>query len=120
MIKLPVSMKWLGKVVGPWQRLALVLVAASVAAFVLLFRLATLVPSLGPTEAATLRSSASWHNILGDPTDLPLKVLQWLAHHVPTSHPVLLARLPSVLLAALATILFTYILRRWYGKRTAV
>ena len=85
------------------------------AASALLFQLTKLAPTLSPTEAAMLATSASWRSILAHPTDLPLKSLQWLTGQIPISEHVLLARLPSVLLAVVALVIFTYILRRWYG-----
>lgn len=53
-----------------------------------------------------------------DPLHLPLTLLQWLASLVPNVDHVLLARLPSVLLALLTIAMFAYLLYRWYGRRS--
>lgn len=103
-----------------WLSLALFIAAALTSAVVLLTKLTTLVPGLAPLETMTLAGSANHSIIITNPQDLPLKLLQRLATLAPAGHVLLFDRLPSVLLAAFSLVIFSYILRRWYGRRTAL
>lgn len=103
-----------------WRTPALVATGAIAAAIALLARLGSLAPRLSPTEQSTLAASANLHGILTNPTDLPLKLLQWLTTFAPGGHAVFFARLPSVVLALLALAIFTYLLHRWYGPRSTL
>lgn len=116
---MPIDMKRFWKfVVRHWRRLALLSAGAIIACAALLSRLASLAPVLSPSEMGTLGASTNWHTIIGHPLDLPLKLLLWISSRIPTTHQVVFTRLPSVILAILALLIFTYILRRWYGRRT--
>jgi hypothetical protein len=75
---------------------------------------------LSPTEKTSLASSLHWQAIVNDPLNAPLKLLQSLTKFAPQSHSLIFDRLPSVTLALFSLALFIYILRRWYGPRSAV
>lgn len=89
-------------------------------AILLLYRLASLTPGLSTAEAATVQQGVSLHSIYHAPFDLPLRILQWICFGAWHSHSLWLVRLPDVLLAAAALIIFGLLLRRWYGVRTAL
>ena len=94
--------------------------AVAIVASALLFRLSSLAPSLSPGEQMTLAATISLHKIIDNPAHLPLKLLEWSTRFAPTHHVLLFSRLPSVVLASISLLIFAYILRRWYGPRTAV
>ena len=88
-------------------------------AWLMLFRLGSLTGGLSANEMSLLVHSNSWHNLIHNPFDLPLTALQWLTLTL-ASHPGhTIARVPSVVFGILSLWAFTYILRRWYGLRTA-
>lgn len=87
----------------------------------LVYRLASLVPHLTTTEQQTLETSSRLKDILlVNPLDLPFKLEQWLAHFAPATHAIFFDRLPSAFLALIAALVFIYITRRWYGRRSMV
>ena len=106
----------------PWRLIAFLGMAAIVIGAALLYRLASLAPRLSPAEAQTLTGSTHWHLLLDNPQNLPYRLLVRLAAYAPPQfgHTLILARLPSILLGALAAALMLYVLRRWYGRRTMV
>ncbi|MGH7142400.1 MAG: hypothetical protein ACREF5_02960 [Candidatus Saccharimonadales bacterium] len=102
-----------------WQRIVFGVIAVITTTVVLLVHLSSLAPSLSPAERSTLAGSASLHDILANPLNLPLKIVLWLAQTIHNDN-LLSARLPSVLLAIFSLIIFIYVLRRWYGRRSTI
>ena len=101
-----------------WRPVALITAGGLITTGLLLHRLQSLAPRLSPNEQAVSAASASLHPLIASAADAPLLLLHWLAHFGPGRYALLLARLPSVLLALTAAGLFAYILRRWYGPRS--
>ncbi|HVS58890.1 MAG TPA: hypothetical protein VHD60_04140 [Candidatus Saccharimonadales bacterium] len=86
----------------------------------LLYRLTTLTPGLSPDEASIAHHGVSLQSMYSSPLNLPLHFLQWLCFGAWHSHSLWLVRLPDVILAAAALVIFALLLRRWYGMRTAL
>lgn len=101
-----------------WRPVCLGILGTTAALTAYLYKLVQLAPALGPSEQAMATASGDWHIIIANPTHPILKALHWLAHFAPAGHSVLFARLPSVLLGLAALAIFTYLLHRWYGRRS--
>lgn len=87
----------------------------------LLYKLAAvpLPGRLSQAEYNLASSGGNWHHLLHEPFYLPFRALGWVSRQAIGGHPTLALRLPSVFAALLALIAIVYILRRWYGPRTA-
>ena len=103
-----------------WQLLLTVVILIVIVGLLLLFRLGSLTGGLARAEVTQLDFSSSWHHIVTNPLNAPLTALQWLANTFSGHHGQTIARLPSVLFGLLALVCLTYILRCWYGIRTAI
>lgn len=103
-----------------WQRYTLISVGLLGVGFLLLYRLGSLTGGLSNREVTQQLFSSSWHNLAHNPLNAPLTVVQWLLLTLFSHHGQTLARLPSVLFGILTLIAFAYVLRRWYGLRTAI
>lgn len=103
-----------------WRAICAVILAAIVAGFLLLYRLGSLTGTLSPDEFSQQAFSGSWHHIVSNPLNFPLTALQWLALTLPGHHGHTLTRLPSVIFGLLTLYAFAYVLRRWYGVRSAL
>ncbi len=93
-----------------------------IAVSLLSYRLASL-PARGllsHPELTLATSGGDWHHLLHNPFYLPYRALAWLAREVLPAHPIVALRLPSVLIAVLALLATAYVIRRWYGPRTAL
>jgi hypothetical protein len=90
-----------------------------VLALLMLFRLSSLTGGLSSSEVHMQLASSSWHNLIGNPLSLPLSALQWLVLTLFSHHGQTVTRLPSVVFGLLSLWSLAYILRRWYGVRTA-
>jgi len=101
-----------------WRAISATVAAVAVAGFLLLYRLGSLTGTLSRGELAQQAFAGSWHHIASNPLNLPLTGLQWLALTA-LGHGHTVTRLPSVALGLLALFAFAYVLRRWYGVRTA-
>ena len=97
-----------------------VVLCAVVLAGLLLYRLGSLTGGLDSSEVQLTATSSSWHNLIHNPLNLPLTAIQWLVFAVVPHHGQTITRLPSVILGLLSLWSFAYILRRWYGIKTAV
>ena len=106
---------------GQYWRVALIItLAGATVAFLLLFRLGYLTRGLSGSELQLQLQASSWHNLVHNPLDLPLKTVQWVfltlfQHRTPFE-----LRAPSAIFGALTLVAFAYVLRRWYGIRAAI
>lgn len=96
------------------------ILAGVLVAFLLLFRLGTLVPGLSPKEYAASLQPFGWHGIYDDPFYLPIKVLRSICYFIDPSHGALATRLPSAVFGALSVVAFAGIVRMWHGTRIAL
>ena len=103
-----------------WQQLSVVASASIILGLLLLYRLGSLTGGLSSDEVSQQLFSASWHHILDNPLFAPLTVVQWLFLTVFSHHTPAMTRLPSLLFAILTLAAFSYVLKRWYGIRTAL
>src|SRR5882757_841596 len=76
--------------------------------------------NISDTELQQQLFSSSWHHIAHNPLYLPLTGLQWLILTIFSHHGATVTRLASVVFGLLTIVAFAYILRRWYGVRTAL
>lgn len=88
--------------------------------FLLFYKLGTLPPTLTAPEQQLLNLSFSWHTILHDPRFAPLTVPLRLLKYVVHAPNVWALRSVSAVYALLALYALAYILRQWYGTRSAV
>lgn len=93
-------------------------IAIAAPAALLLVQLGNLVQGISRSEWQVAHNSASLGAMAQHPQFLPVEVLHWLVGWLPW-HSAFWLRLPSALLAGLTLAVVTYILRRWYGPRTA-
>lgn len=100
------------------RTIGVVIAAAVVGAGLLLAYLGTLTHGISGREAQLNSLSSSLHNIAHNPVGLPLTLLQWLVGVLPF-HDAFWLRIPSVILGLAALGCITFIMRRWYGPRTA-
>jgi len=113
-------MKRLGELWGAhWRLWSSIAGCVAIVGFLLLYKLSTLVLGLSQTEQSTLAFSGSWHHWAHNPLYAPHAILQWTLQAVTGHHGALVGRLPSVFFGSISVMLFAYILRRWYGVRTA-
>lgn len=82
----------------------------------LLYKLGSLPGGMAAAELTTIKGTTLL-NMLRDPLHLPGQLLQYVVRFLPNGP--LSARLPSVVVALVSLACMTYILRRWYGARTA-
>jgi len=76
------------------------------------------VDGLSDREFSFIESSSSAHALVADPRFAPLKLLEWATGFLPDLTPQIM-RLPSIVFAAMTLAALVYVLRRWYGPRTA-
>lgn len=88
-------------------------------ALLLLYKLGSLTHGISATEYQQQQFSSSWHHIADNPLYLPLTGLQWLIFTLISHHGATVTRLASVIFGLLTLGAFAYVLRRWYGVRTA-
>lgn len=96
----------------------IMLVAFVAATVVLTFSLTSLVSGTSKREILALTASRSIHMVVEDPLYAPVKAVQGISGLI-SAYPLLFARLPSVVFALLTLAAIVYVLRRWYGPRTA-
>src|SRR5258708_12805126 len=85
------------RILGLWKEFGLGLVAVAVTLALLGYRLGSLAPHFSPGELRAHQASATIGDILSNPMHFPLKILGWLAHAPPPTHPLTPPRIPSVL-----------------------
>lgn len=110
----------LGHMRAHWRLLSTAAGGLLIGGFLLLYRLGSLTWGLSDHEVAQITASSSWRTIAHNPLNAPLSVPEWLLHTFLPFHGQTIIRLPNVLIGIVTLICFAYILRRWYGVRTAI
>jgi len=82
------------------------------------YKLGSLTSGLASSETAMPTTHSLAHQLLQNPQYLPEQIIR-LAISFSPYHGYTVSRLPSVLLGILLLILFVYVVRMWYGPRTA-
>lgn len=103
-----------------WQTTVLIFAAVVLVGSLELARLSSIVQGLSQSEIAQQQFSSSWHHLASNPLYLPLTSLEWLSQTLTHHHGALVSRLPSVFFGLLTLAALTYVLRRWYGRRTSL
>jgi dolichyl-phosphate-mannose--protein O-mannosyl transferase len=104
----------------PWQMVAVAVVALVSVIALFTLQLGSLAPRLSPSEQQAVSSSRQLLFIAHDPLNAPQKLLTFGALHLPNLPETYRARLPSAFLGLIAVTLMVYVLRTWYGRRSAV
>lgn len=118
-------MKGMVRSVGSYMKVHWRMILAVIAGFagvcaLLLFRLGSITGGISPHELKLAEFSSSWRHIVENPLSLPLTFLQWCILSVIPHHGHTVIRAASPILGILTLVAFAYVLRRWYGVRTAV
>ena len=108
--------KWLQ---NQWRTLALWSAGILSSAYLLLTHLGSLTHGISHREVLLNQFSSSLQQIAHYPVGLPLHLVQWLFGTLPF-HTALWLRVPAILFALSTLLCVTYIMRRWYGPRTAL
>lgn len=103
-----------------WRMILLVLTGAVIVSILMLFRLGSITGGLSDSETKQAVFASSWRNIAENPLNLPLTAVQWLILTVIPHHGNTVTRAASPVLGVLALVAFAYVLRRWYGVRSAI
>lgn len=103
-----------------WRLLLWILAVTSSVCLLMLFRLGSITGGLSASEVRQATFSSSWHHLATNPLHLPLTFVQWLILTVIPHHGNMVTRAANPIFGILALASFAYILRRWYGVRTAV
>jgi hypothetical protein len=90
-----------------------------VSAGLLLYRLGTLVPGLSRAELSEGSAAYGWHGIAAHPLFLPFEIVQSVVFKLFPTHGAFLTRLPNVFFSVIAVITLTWLIKLWYGDRTA-
>ena len=106
--------------IGSWLRptLAAGIISVGVAAL-FLYHLGSLAPHVSPTEQRTIAASQHYSYVVHNPLHASYKTLTWVSLHIPKLPELWRARLPSVMFGLATIALASYILHRWYGRRSA-
>lgn len=94
--------------------------ALAVLAWLMLYRLGSLVGGLSSNEHMAAVMPVGWHGIYHDTLYLPLKIVRSLDFYLFPSHGATFTRLPNVLFGALTIVSFTWLAWLWHGRRTAL
>jgi hypothetical protein len=103
-----------------WRLLLGMVAGIAGVCFLMLFRLGSISGGLSQNEVKQAVFSSSWHHIIQNPLNLPLTFVQWLILTIIPHHGNTVTRAASPIFGVLALVAFAYILRRWYGVRSAV
>lgn len=102
----------------PYILLAIAVVA--VIAWLMFYRLGSLVGGLSPGERLAAVAPVGWHGIYHDAFYLPLKLVRSVDFYLVPRHGLTLTRLPNTLFGALSILSFTWLIGLWHGRRTAL
>jgi hypothetical protein len=94
--------------------------AAAVLAWLMLYRLGSLVGGVSINEHTTALMPIGWHGIYHDALYLPLKAVRSAVFYLFPGHGMFLTRLPNVLFGVLSVVSFTWLVWLWHGRRTAL
>ncbi len=92
----------------------------AILAWLILYRLGSLVGGLSAGEHTAAVTPIGWHGIYDNAMYLPLKLVRSADFYLFPHHGLILTRLPNALFGALATINFTWLIWLWHGRRTAL
>jgi hypothetical protein len=84
-----------------------------------LLQLAKKPAHLSLAEINNLRQAVNWHDIINNPINLPLHILERLAFYI-APHSILMLRLPSVIIGIGIICMLLGVVRHWYGLKAAV
>ncbi len=110
----------LGYVRAHWRLICLYVFGVAVVSCLMLFKLGSLTHGLSAAEIQQAEFSSSWRHIADSPLHLPLTFIQWIILTVVPHHGNTVTRAASPVFALGALLAFAYVLRRWYGIRTAI
>ena len=102
-----------------WQVISLCVGIGVGIAALLLYKLGSLTHGITANEYHQQLFSSSWHHIVHNPLFLPLTGLQWLIFTVIPHHGATVTRLASIFFGLITLGAYAFVLRRWYGVRTA-
>lgn len=103
-----------------WRLISAILLGIAVACTLLLYQLGSITGGLSSHEVTQAEFSSSWRHIVNDPLNLPLTAVQWSILTIVPHHGHTITRAASPIFGVLALVAFAYILRRWYGVRSAI
>ncbi|MGH7241536.1 MAG: hypothetical protein ACREGB_04530, partial [Candidatus Saccharimonadales bacterium] len=86
----------------------------------MLFHLGSITGGLSPAEVKQATFASSWHHIINNPLNAPLTTVEWVILTLIPHHGNTVTRAASPIFGVLALAAFAYILRRWYGVRSAI
>jgi hypothetical protein len=89
-------------------------------AWLMLYRLGSLVGGLSNGEHQIANTVYGWHGLWRQPLYLPLSLVRSVVFAGFRHHGLTLTRLPNALFGALTIVSFGTLLRLWYGGRTAL
>jgi hypothetical protein len=102
-----------------WRKISLYFVVCAAAFGLLVYRLPSLVGGVSASELAAQNAASSLQQIIDEPVYLPYKLAQLSIIKAGFYGP-LAMRLISVVIGLAATILFYYLLRRWFTRRLSL
>jgi hypothetical protein len=103
-----------------WRILTAIAAGVIAVAGLMLLRLGSITGQLSPAESQQQLFASSWHHLVHNPLNLPLTLVQWVILTIIPHHGVTVTRAASPIFGLLAMIAFAYVLRRWYGVRSAI
>ena len=112
------------RIKGLWRNnaklMALSLVIGLGLAYLLLYKLGSLVGGLSSQEVTSATTPVGWHGIFANPLDLPIKVVRSVVFFSVADHGQTLTRLPNAFFGGLAVLTFATLIWLWHGTRTAL
>jgi hypothetical protein len=103
-----------------WRLLFLIVLGITLTCLLMLYQLGSLTGGLSPQEVKQAQFASSWRHIADNPLNLPLTAVEWLILTLVPHHGNTITRAASPIFGVLALVAFAYILRRWYGVRSAI
>lgn len=103
-----------------WRLVSAIVLGIAAVCFIMLYRLGSLTGGMSENEIQQQLFASSWHNIWNNPLNAPLNIVEWLFLTIIPHHGQTVTRVGSTIFGVLAAAAFAYILRRWYGVRTAL
>lgn len=98
----------------------LAIAAIAILAWLMTYRLGSLVGGLSSGEHLAAVAPVGWHGIYHNALYLPLKLVRSVDFYLFPHHGLTLTRLPNTLFGALSILSFTWLIVLWHGRRTAL
>lgn len=89
-------------------------------AYIGFFRLSYLMPGIAKPELSTSKLLLGWHGILNDPLNLVINVIRSFIYKFVAHKSAFYIRLPSVIMGLSAMVGFYFLLKSYYGHKTAI